>query len=61
MKKVLILGAFVLFATVSIASGGKDLSTIGDADAGVQCPMGCNTAAPKCCTTKGGDTYYGKL
>lgn len=55
MKKFLILGAFLLVATVGIA---KELQTISD---GTECPMGCETASSSCCKTKGGSTYYGKL
>lgn len=55
MKKFLLLGAFFLFASIGIA---KELQTI---EAGTECPMGCETNSQKCCSTKGGSVYYGKL
>lgn len=55
MKKLLLLGAFFLVATVGIAA---ELQSISD---GTECPMGCETNSQKCCSTKGGSTYYGKL
>lgn len=55
MKKFLLLGAFLLVATVGIA---QELQIISD---GAECPTGCETASTVCCKTKGGSTYYGKL
>lgn len=61
MKKILILGSFLLVATVSIASQTELLINSDTISAGTECPMGCETASPKCCSTKGGSAYYGKL
>lgn len=54
MKKFLILGAFLLIATVGIA---KELQTISDSK---ECPSGCDGSAGACCKTKNGSIFYGK-
>lgn len=58
MKKLLIFGGLLLVTGVSLAT---ETLTIIAPSTGVECPNGCETSASKCCTTKGGSTYYGKL
>ena len=56
MRKVLFLGTFLLVASLSAFAGdntpGKQAK---------ECPNGCSTDGNKCCTTKAGSTYYGRL
>jgi hypothetical protein len=56
MKKILILGAFLLVTTISVAT-----EFIVKPSDGTECPMGCETNSQNCCKTKGGSVYYGKL
>ena len=55
MKKLLIVGALVFVVTFAFANGGNATLT------SAECPSGCSTAKPKCCTTAGGSAYYGVL
>ncbi len=60
MKKFFITGAIVFVTTFAFANRANTLVSADDS-AGTECPMGCETASPKCCSTKGGSVYYGKL
>lgn len=60
MKKFLIAGALVFVATFAFANKGATLTSADDS-AAAECPAGCSTAKPKCCTTAGGSAYYGIL
>jgi hypothetical protein len=59
MKKLLIVGALVFVVSFAFASKGN--ATLTSADSAAECPSGCSTAKPKCCTTGGGSAYYGVL
>ena len=60
MEKFLIAGALVFVVSFAFASGTDNIADVGSG-AGAECPSGCSTAKPKCCSTAGGSAYYGVL
>ncbi|MDV3846068.1 hypothetical protein CMT92_00160 [Elizabethkingia anophelis] len=60
MKKFFLLAGIASLISASVyANTGNDSDASDSLDSGgVECPSGCYGGNVKCCTTKGGSTYF---
>jgi hypothetical protein len=61
MKKGLLLGGLLLVSLIGLAQALPPVIIGGGGGVVSECPVGCETASPKCCSSPKGSVYYGKL